>query len=378
MAPTAGAALRTGEWPIRHVVIIMLENHSYDNLFGTFPQGEGIPAWYSAIHPSGDPEAPRMRPVPVASWQPSTWFLNPNYWLMRAAMNGGRMDLFAAVIGEASMTVFGRGHIPNLWHLAERFTLADRYFPSVAALSLPNRLFSIAAQCGDWLSNRLPPRPLTYPTIFDRLREAGLSWGYYQGGYRRWMYNLPTNPIMPGYDWAAFMPIYLFPSLHDDQTYWDTHVGNENDFLNLLRDGRIPAFCYITPHPWHTLHPVASLRVGDAWTGRLVKSIMASPCWPRTAVFITFDDSGGYFDHVPPPQPHPYGYGPRVPLIIVSPYARTRGIYSRTADHASLLAFAERILGLEPLTEWDAAANPLLDAFDFTRQPLPPPPDESC
>lgn len=370
----SGAGSGDGLDRIRHVVLVMLENHSYDNLFGLFPRGEGIPPWYSAVHPSGDPEAPRLRPIPVPADRTSTWFINPNYWTMRAAMNGGAMDLFPLLMGVHSMTVFDRSHIPNLWRLAERFVLADSYFQPVVGLSLPNRLHSLAAQCGGWLSNRLPPDPLAYPTIFDRLTAAGLSWGYFQGGYRRWMYRLPPRPVIPGYDWASFMPIYLFPSLHGDEAFWHAHVGNTGDFLALLRAGRLPAFSYLTPHPLQTMHPFAPIRWGDTWLGQLVQSLMDSPAWQHLAVFITYDDSGGYFDHVPPPQPTPHGYGPRVPLVIVSPYARAGSVYSRTAEHASILAFVERRWGLEPLSERDATADPLLDAFDFSQDPLPPEP----
>ncbi len=351
---------------IRHVVVVMLENRSYDHLFGLFPRGEGIPPWYAAVHPKGDPASPPVRPtLATADWHPDWSRLNPNYWAMRAAMNGGRMDLFPLATGEASMTVVDRRHVPNLWWLAENFVLADRYFQSVVGPTLPNRLYSLAAQCGGWLSNRIPPEPLTYPTIFDRLTDAGISWGYFQGGYRRWMYHLPPRWAPRGLEWQSFMPIYLFPSLHGDRDRWDAHVGSIADFLVLLRRGGLPAFSYVTPHPLHTMHPGTPLSAGDAWLGRFVRALMESASWQHLALFVTFDDSGGYFDHVPPPQPTPYGFGPRVPLLVVSPHARKGTVYSRTADHASLLAFVERRWGLEPLTAWDAAADPLLDAFDL-------------
>src|SRR5438132_11704572 len=151
------------------------------------------------------------------------------------------------------------------------------------------------------------------------------------------------------------------------------HIRSASEFARALREGSLPAVAFVKPHARDNAHPVSStVGAGDRWIGEMVKAIMASRYWSRVAVVITYDEGGGWFDHVPPPMVDRFGLGTRVPALVVSPYAR-RGLIARGRyDHASILKLIEWRFGLEPLTERDRRAAAFLEAFDFSRPPRPP------
>ena len=200
------------------------------------------------------------------------------------------------------------------------------------------------------------PACLDVDTIFPELEGAGASWLYY---------GLPSffNEEM------AIKEVY-------ETDRWKK-VINPKHFTRDARAGKLPAVSYVLPPGLFNDHPTTprlprSMCVGENWTIRQLNAVMRGPDWNSTVVFIMWDDFGGFYDHVHPPRVDDLGLGPRVPLLIVSPWARAGTVIHTTYEPSSILAFLERLYHLPPLTRRDREANDLMNAFDFHREPLPP------
>jgi phospholipase C len=151
------------------------------------------------------------------------------------------------------------------------------------------------------------------------------------------------------------------------------HVVNNVRFVQDLQAGKMPDVSWLLPPIAESDHPdYGPLCPGENWTVDTIDAIMQSPEWAHTAIFLTWDDYGGFYDHVPPPHVDVYGDGPRVPLLVISPYARPGYILHRTSEFSSVIRFIEELHGLPSMGRRDATANDLLDAFDFQQKPIPP------
>jgi phospholipase C len=263
------------------------------------------------------------------------------------------------------------------WTKVGWISLADRYFTPVHGPSLPNHLFSIAAQSGGAIDNGGNSGPGTdcdgsswgtitvidnhgkrtqqspcfdFQTLPDSLEKAGISWKYYAdgGGYLSTINHIRNGPL------------------------WKTNVGSPEQFVTDAEAGHLPAVSWVLPRFPESQHPGNSICEGENWTVSVLNALMQGPDWGSTAVFITWDDFGGFYDHVPPPQVDQFGFGPRVPLLIISPFAKAGYISHTLSEHSSILKFIETRYKLQPLTSRDRAASDLLDSFDFDQQPQPP------
>jgi phospholipase C len=150
------------------------------------------------------------------------------------------------------------------------------------------------------------------------------------------------------------------------------NVVSEESFFRDLRADRLPAVSWLTPSFAESDHPPKSICAGENWTVDTLNQIMTSPAWSSTAVILTWDDFGGFFDHVPPPHVDLYGLGPRVPTLVISPWAKRGVVDHETMEFASVLRFIETIYDLPPLTSRDANTTDMLSAFDFSQTPQPP------
>jgi len=367
--------------PIKHVVFLIKENRSFDNYFGTFPDANGAT--------SGDISSgtrvllghtPDQLPYDLGhGWQAS-----------RLAVNGGKMNQFNLILrGDVNglmlgMTQMQQSDIPNYWAYAQNFALADNMFSSLSGPSFPNHLYAVAAQSGGIINNpRGSPQVwgcdspsgatvdvmdargnLTHPypcfdfqTMVDVLQNAGFSWRYY---------SAPMG--VKGFVWNTLDAIkhIRFGSL------WQSNVLPASNFAQDARNGNLATVTWLTPEAVFSEHPPYSTCAGENWTVQQINAIMQGPEWASTVVFLTWDDFGGFYDHVPPPTVDTYGLGIRVPLIIISPFSK-KGVISHTQyEFSSFLAFLESYLHLPSLTQRDRGANDLLDTMDLTEQPLPP------
>jgi phospholipase C len=256
-------------------------------------------------------------------------------------------------------------------------------FSSLTGPSFPNHLYTVGAQSGGAINNPNKTKGswgcdsddgalvqvmdergtitqqfpcFDFQTVADSLETAHITWKYYAPRYGE-----------GGYIWNALDAIK-----HIRQTdLWTTRVAHDSQFADDAKNGRLPAVSWLVTGR-ASEHPPASLCVGENWTVQQLNAIMAGPDWNTTAVFITWDDFGGFYDHVPPPTVDAFGFGPRVPLLIISPYAKHGYISHTQYEFASLLKFVESRYGLAPLTARDRVANAMLDSFDFTQTPQPP------
>jgi phospholipase C len=353
--------------PIQHVVILIKENHSFDSLFGTFSGADGAT--------SGMTSTGSVIPLSHASDTP------PNFahtWQMFIlAENGGKMNYFDKVPGckETSYscyTQYQQADIPNYWAYAQHYVLADHFFSSLNGPSYPNHQYFIASQSGTAVNNPISgwgcdaKRTSTvetydlatkkygkvfpcfdYLTLGDVLNAAGISWQYYAP---------PANTA--GYIWSAYDAIRHVRYGADWQKVRDQKMF-ESDALA----GRLASVNWVTVDWNDSDHPSASLTQGENRAVTVVNAVMQGPDWPTTAIFLIWDDPGGFYDHVPPPYIDGYGAGMRVPLLVISPYVKPH-IYHKQATIDSVLAFVEANWQLPSLTQRDASANNLMDLFD--------------
>ncbi len=336
--------------PIQHLVVIMKENHAFDNYFGTFPGADGIPTNVSLPDGAGGIVQPHWID---GTW---TWDLPHDRTAMLTDYHNGSNDLFAVEanrwipgLGEYAVGYYDQRQLPGYWHLASRFTLADHYFQSVFGPTIPNRLYSLAGQSGGLMANDLSGSGVDVSTIFDQLQARGVSWRYY---YIRSSLGGPLPLQLPH--------IALKPSLA-------TKVVPMNRLAFDISAGNLPNVTYIDPSSDILVseHPPGSVTEGQNWTMDLINALMAGPQWPSSAILLTWDESGGFYDHLPPPQVDEYGYGFRVPMIVISPFVKSGHIDHDVMDHTSMLKFIANNWGLPYLTDREAQAGNLTSAFDF-------------
>ncbi|NBO19655.1 MAG: acid phosphatase [Proteobacteria bacterium] len=410
---------------VEHIIVISLENHSFDNLFGDFPGAEGraqakaknviqrdragkayatLPQVMDtrqepAVADSRFPADLANAPFPIERYVPAeekTGDLVHKFYHQQDQIHGGRMDRFAAV-SDAGGLVMGYydGSRLGLWNYAKRYTLLDHFFAGAFGGSMLNHFWLVCAcaprfanapqelvarfdKAGEMVhggsvtpdgyavntvfsqqqphpraldgSDKLMP-PQRMPTIADRLEEKGISWAWYAGGW---------NDADDGNADKSFQfhhqPFVYFAGFGEGEKRRE-HLKDEEDFLDALQDGNLPAVSFYKPLGKFNLHPeYTDITSGDAHITRILKAIEASPLWPRTVVIVTFDENGGYWDHVAPPAGDRFGPGMRVPTLVISPFSRKGYVDHGVYETSSILAFIEKRHGLKPLNHRDAKA----------------------
>jgi phospholipase C len=343
--------------PVGHVVDIMLENHSFDNLFGQLPGADGIPA--GTTFPS--PTVPGARVEPLLA-PPDQGNVGPNLDNSRPgeekAMghqpNGTfTMDRYTVTPyeGLASITIFPPSIDPNLQFLGRHYALAQANFQPEIAPTTPNVLAALAGTSDGWYSNGDPPALDTFRTIFDQLQAAGHSWDIFYG---------VSPSLLEGTVWDRLMPA--------------GHTGQLVDtarFITEAAGGTLPDFSFVRPGYGYSEESPEDTSLGDAWLGQLVLAVMKGPDWPSTAIFVTYDEGGGFWDHVSPPQVDSAGYGTRTPMVVISPYTPA-GLISQTTTNLSVLSFMQALWHLPALNAANARAPNLLNYFDFNQPPRAP------
>ena len=335
-----------------HVVVVCMENRSFDHFLGWLPGADGRQAGLSY---------PDRRGVHRPTYRLSTFqgcgHPDPDhsYEGARTEYHGGACDGWLQVNDEYSIGYYTEADLPFTGRAARAWTVCDNYFAATLGPTFPNRLYLHAAQT-DRTTDAATLTSL--PTIWDRLAAAGVPAGYYTTG-------LPFLLL-----WGIrFLPI--------------SHTMD--DFRAAAAAGRLPAVSYVDPPILSDPpdgrsvddHPHGDIRDGEAFLNSVYQMVTRSPAWPRTVLIITFDEWGGFFDHVAPaaaPDTNPALTGMRgfrVPCLVVSPWARRGVVDHGLYDHTSILKLIESRWGLAPLTPRDAAANNLADVLDLGRPPDP-------
>jgi phospholipase C len=325
---------------VDHVVIIVKENHTYDNYFGTFPNSEGDASLVRAPNP------PNVDP----NHQHQTWMIRDQ--------------------DQRYHVQYTEADIPTYFALARQYTICDHFFSEVAGPSTPSHLMLITAD-SPVINN--PPFSSSPTNLYDlksfplALQKAGLTWGNYGGyafHYVRELAHLPSN-------------------------------HNRDLFAHQAASGQLPSVSWVygDGNPPYSEHPTQNVTQGSEWTGQQIQAIVDGGLWPRTVIFVTWDDWGGWYDHVLPPNiekwdskraqypgdAHPefngqqFRYGSRVPCLVICPYA-LRGFVSKTQrSHISLLKFCQTLFGIPSINPRLDIADDMSDCFDPTQGPLAPP-----
>lgn len=382
---------------IQHFVFIMQENRSFDSYFGTYPGAEGLPADVCLPDPYGGRCIPPYHdPSPVNYDGPHGWDD------ARTSINQGRMDGFLRAAygsgakkgathpcqlpascepGRDPREVMGwhdAREIPNYWNYAHLYVLQDHMFSSIASYTLPNRLYMLSGQSGGHVS-QAQARPVTFEikAITDVLTEQGIPWKYYVTTGTR---PDPTTGAVigsagdrvgaPG-EFSFLNPLPALRGIKEDATQRGRLVDTA-EFYRDARSGTLPRVSWVIPSDPVSEHPPADIRKGMAYVTGLINAVMEGPDWPTTAIFITYDEWGGYYDHLIPPEVDVNGLGIRVPGLVISPYAKQGYIDHQVYSSTSWLRILEERFDLPPLTARDADAADMLDAFDFTQKSRPP------
>jgi phospholipase C len=365
--------------PIQHIVILVRENHTYDNLFGRFPGGDGTT---TGLLSSG-------ARVPLAR--------TPNYIrrnldhtgdAAQDAINGGRMNGFSHLANarqdgrRIALSQFRQSDIPNFWSYAQHFTLDDHFFSTIAGPSFPNHLALVAASSNNVVDDPVPdahgqwgcaaspgsvvsaadprtgerhfvPSCFALRTLPDELQRRGIAWAYYM-----------PRPSQDSALWNAI-------SSPHQATFWQ-HLRPESSFVQDIQSGRLPAVSWVVTSNRYDTGPTTSMCAGENHVVQQLNALMQSPLWNSTVEFLTWDDFGGFYDHVRPPQFNAISFGPRVPDLVISPYARVHYVDHTTYDFTSILRYIEDKHHLPHLSTYDRHATSIGRDLDFGQQLLPP------
>lgn len=368
-AETNAAPTKT---PIKHFIVLMQENHTFDNYFGTYPGANGIPA--DTQMPVDPINSSAGVVIPWHIGNSSITDLSHNGATFEEQYNHGLMNGFVSSIdrrnqnGKQTMGYYDDTDIPYYWNLADNYVLFDAFFSSAREGSLTNHLFWVAGLAPDvGKGQTLALKFASLPTIFDRLQAAGVSWKFYVQNYdpNITYRNLGTDSNRASQ--VIWVPLLTIDRFLDDPAL-NSHIVDLSQYYIDLRNGTLPSVAYIVPSG-ASEHPPGSPAAGQRFVKSLVQELMRSSAWSSSAFLLTYDDWGGWYDHVVPPQVDAYGYGLRVPAIMISPYAYQGKIDSTQLDFTSILKFIEENWGVAPLASRDAAANSLSSAFDFNQPP---------
>ena len=441
--------------PIEHIIIIVQENHSFDNYFGTFPGANGIRAGTVLADYPGGPLINKPFPLEVEAVP----FDLPHGWTTaKVVWDNGAMDGFLwgeyaqgtdyygkaipvptpnpalvtfkklnknsaeykKLANEKLSMVDGqlvsphgfaddededapdveernaelrakepvpsgspnpakRGKyvidtigywdnrtIPNYWEYAEKFTLCDAFFSAMTGPSVPNHLYIVAAQSGalvgDGSIGRRTVAEYSFPSVIQLLGQAGITWKYYSG----------TRPTGEEEIWKPLPGFRAYSKRLDPGIDLESHLQQTNSFFNDLKAGTLPQVCWLTPAPALSEHSPSNIVDGMWYVTGLINAVMESSYWNTCAILLMWDDYGGFYDHVPPVQIDEFGFGFRVPAMVISPYSLSGKVVHTQYDLTSALKLIETKFGLSPLTARDGMSNSMLECFDFTQTPLPP------
>lgn len=349
-AVAAGAQSQGTRTPIKHVVILMMENHSFDNLFGIYGKlangsmAAGVTVPLNLI--SGNHSA-SLRSVSSAIFStPDPYEGYNNYHI---DWNNGKMNGFLNGSGPNSLTYFTASQVAPEWGLAQQYSLADMYFSETLSETLPNRLYSLTG-FSPVKSDQLAPPPyaLYNQSIFGEMDKYGVSWSYYL--------QKPS---------AGIYPLNYISGISGHSS----NIGSWNSFVNSVSAGNLPSVSWVSSISGgangYSQHPSANILAGEMWMLYIVHLIMQSPIWNSTAIMITYDEGGGYYDQIAPPSVSGKQLGIRVPFILVSPYAKEDYVSGTVMTHTSILGFIDYNWNMPALNSLVLHSNLPLDMFNF-------------
>jgi phospholipase C len=395
------------KWPIKQVVFLMMENRSFDHMFGRFPSANG-----TTVGVKDGKEVPLLR---ASQWTnhdlPHDYCASHGCAGHKGNINGGKMDGFTLTPLQEifGYTQYHEEDLPNYWEWARQFVLCDNFFASSLGNSYPNHLYMIAGQSGGTYDapNQSPaqlkirkdrglakswgcdtprsvrvavadgePQPgddrgvrpcFDIKTQGEQLSSEGVDWAFYA-----------AKDYQVGYIWSAYASIR---NVFHDKAQWNKRIRPVDQLVRDIREDALPSVTWVTPRYELSDHPPWSTCYGHNFVTHVVNAVMQSPMWKRgVAVFLSWDEWGGFYDHVPPPQVDDLGLGLRVPLLVMSTHAQ-RGLVDDTqGEFSSVNRFIADNWGLSHLTDRVANTTNYSHVFDFEkkRDPVVLPEKRDC
>lgn len=363
--PPVGGGTGTTASPVQHVVVVVMQNRSFNHLFGAYPAPAGQTVdgirpgtpGYSQQNSSGQTVTPFVQTNTNVADLPHS---RKNYL---DAWNQGGMDKYAFYNGAASLGYYtnATAGIDKLWAWAQQYALADKYFASVMSNAPANPLYLVAASDNDFPWSVQPSygpcnkddaasQPYTFRNVADQLGEKGVSWGWFHDNY-----GSCTNYVPQQNPFQYFTQTNNHPNLKELEAFYAALDG-----------GTLPAVSFVQPSPTRAGHPGAgSITTAMNWLDGFLNRLRSSSKWESMAIIVLWDESGGFWDHVPPPQVDSQGLGARVPLLVISPYARKGYVSHVQMDHVSVLRFIQWNWNLGTLNSRNSASVDLRDMFQF-------------
>jgi phospholipase C len=317
--------------PINHILIACQENHSFDNYFGYYPRAGafGVPSNYSQPDGNGGTVTPHHDFLPIGFDPSHTWQSIHSEW------NNGAMDGFYTTDGSDALNYYDGSDLSYYYGLADAFTLCGNYFCSVLGPTVPNRLALVSGTAGGNTTDTLAVGSVDWPTIADLLDAHQVSWKCYNLGL-----GLGSTGSLEHFNGLTF-----FKNWQNDQRLRFT----EDDYNADLQAGTLPQVSFLITEELISEHPPTDIQMGQQKMADVINALMSSSSWKSAALFLTYDEGGGFFDHVAPPQVDAYGLGFRVPALVASPYARRGYVSGQLYEHSSILKFIERRFALPSL-----------------------------
>ncbi len=378
--PFPGKPAGTPTMPeIEHIVVLMMENHSFDNLLGMVPhqvRGRGSVDGLRVVGGkvvNSNPDANGNPVVAVHASSPCQLTGEPSQsWnASHESSDNGLNDGFVKASSPVAMQYWDKHDLPFTYSLVEHFPLGDRHFSSLLGQTWPNRSYLFAATSIGMVNDIIASGPPPNGTIWDRLDRHHIDWSIY-------------------YDPASYATYELVPGSQTPARA--RRVKHFSHFRPDVAAGTLPQFTFLDPnYETSSEENPQDIQLGERYIATVVKALMAAPTWKNTALLLTYDEHGGYYDHVPPPAAIPPDsiapvltsgdvpgtfdrYGFRVPMVVVSPWARPHYVSHTIEDHTSITAFIERKWNLPAMTLRDANASPLTNYFDFRKPAFLTPP----
>lgn len=422
--PQQEVSFEDGIKQINHLVVIYMENHSFDNLYGEFKGANGLEEArkgnYVQVDEDGKPyeylpEIPRNSSFPtnlpnklfnIDQYVPAdkkTPDVTHRFYHNQLQIDGGKMDKFAAYNSSKGLAMgyYSTEKLP-LYPIAKKYTLCDNFFQSVFGGSAFNHFYLVSAAVPVWpdapesmvakldadgkmikdgvvtpdgyvinhilsrntpyppnsdLSKMLPAQ--TMPTIGDRLTEKGISWAWYSEGWDDAVAGRENNFAY------NHEPFHYFAQ-YAEGTPGRKHIKDQNDYLKAAKEGTLPSVCFVKPGGGNDEHPGGSaVYPSEQLAVKLINAVLDGPNAKDALVILTYDEFGGFFDHVVPPTIDRFGPGSRIPAIIIGPFAKMGTVDHTQYETVSILSFIEHRWNIEPLAERDKNANPLRNALIF-------------
>ncbi|MGH2813110.1 MAG: phospholipase C [Actinomycetota bacterium] len=381
--------------PIKHIVFIVKENRTFDNYFARYPGAEG-----TRTGKTSDGRTVELTVAPDVQ-KPD---LGHSFLDGLTVINGGKMNGFDKILNGESLagySSFTRKGMPNYWAYADEFVLNDHHFSSMYGPTFPEHLYTVGGQAADVVGNKLQTNTaggycddagetvyrfikmtkkeqrevmraeervdlgrvgdfweevracFDFEVIQDQLDERGISWHYYA-------------------DEGSWMNALLAIKHMRFSKHWGRDITPEEQFMEDIQSKNLDEVTWVVPGPGVNEHPGGpSVCMGENWTVEHINAIMRSKYWKNTLIFITWDDFGGFYDHVPPPHDDHMGLGPRAPFLAISPWVKQGFIDKTVTEPSSVLALIEEIYDLDCLTHRDCNASNLLQMFDFEQTNAP-------